>query len=82
MRTLALHTLSSHTARYTTVRTRQTRETADRPALTHAHLRPFQTLSIDTRRISSTPHRTQTAWHIIHGHQTVLQYTEHREHIP
>ena len=38
MRTLALHTLGSHTARNMTVRPLQTRETADRPALTYTRM--------------------------------------------
>ena len=46
MRTLALHTLGSHTARNMTVRPLQTRETADRPALTYTRMSAFQTFSI------------------------------------
>ena len=74
MRTLALHTLGSHTARYMTVILLQTRETADRPALTYTRMSAFQTLSIDTRRISSAPHRAQTAWYTVQAQQTALKY--------
>ena len=62
MRTLALHTLGSHTARNMTVRPLQTRETADRPALTYTRMSAFQTFSIDTRRVSRAPHCAHTAW--------------------
>ena len=64
MSTLALDTPGSHTARYMTVRPRQTRGTADLPALRNTLLRAFQFPSIDTRRISSAPHWTQTARYI------------------
>ena len=61
MRMLALHSLGSYTARNMTVRPLQTRETADRPALTYTILSAFQALSIDIKHISSAPYRTQTA---------------------
>ena len=82
MRTLALHTLGSHTARYMTVRPLQTRETADRPSLTYSHLSALQTLSIDIRRISSAPHRAQTAWYTVQAQQTALKYIQCGEPSP
>jgi hypothetical protein len=56
MRTLALHTLGSHTARNMTVRPLQTRETADRPALTYTHMSAFQTFSVSTPDASPGHH--------------------------
>ena len=82
MRTLALHTRGSHTARNMTVRPLQTRETADRPALTYTRMSAFQALSIDTRRFSRAPHCAQTAWQTVHTQQTALQYTLRRGRNP
>ena len=62
MRTLALHTLSTHTAHYTAVTSRETRGNG---RLAYPHVHPSERLPdalYGPTRITFAPHCAQTAW--------------------